>query len=594
VAKAPSGRFQSARDLVFALENLLDASAPAARHAPASPGWRRRGWAVAAVLVIGLAAVGAGWWTIGPRARMVSTPAVSAPRVLAVLPFEHITRDGKPGYFGAGMTDEVMNQLSKVNALRVVSRAAVAKFTDVRTDLAAMTSELGIGSVVTGSVREDAGRVRVNVELVDARSGQQLWSEQYDRDTADVFAVQSDIALRVADALKASVTLDDQARLGKRPTTSVAAYELLVRSRTPPPGPTRSQLQAQIDLLLQAVKVDPQFALAYASLASRYSFVAAYGDPSGIARGLDAANKAIALDPQLARGHFGLASNLRESGRSREALKAYQRAADLDPSFFAAFTDLSVAQGDVGRFDEALISSKRGLQLAPNLALSYYHIALPLLYLDDDARTERFLTNAASRFPALQRLQILLATLDWRRGRPEAALDRIRRAVDTEPNNIEGILTRAELATLTGAPDAPRLTQALLAGSGEAMARTTGYSFKLLHAYHQQTAGQTAAAAAAMEEILKANQKAIDDGVEWAIPFVQNAAIHALRGESAAALDWLDRAYDAGWRDARTSALDPLLVSIRREPRFARFVSRIEADVAAMRARADYSGLGVQ
>ena len=133
---------------------------------------------VAAVCVMGLAAVGAGWWASGQRARMVSKPAVSAPRVLAVLPFEHITRDGKPGYFGAGMTEEVMNQLSKVNALRVVSRAAVAKFTDVRTDLAAMTRELGIGSVVTGSVREDAGRVRVNVELVDARSGQQLWSEQ--------------------------------------------------------------------------------------------------------------------------------------------------------------------------------------------------------------------------------------------------------------------------------------------------------------------------------------------------------------------------------------------------------------------------------
>ncbi len=97
-----------------------------------------------------------------------------------------------------------------------------------------------------------------------------------------------------------------------------------------------------------------------------------------------------------------------------------------------------------------------------------------------------------------------------------------------------------------------------------------------------------------MDEILKTNQKAIDDGVEWAIPFLQNAAIHALRGESAAALDWLDRAYDAGWRDARTSALDPLLASMRREPRFARLLSRIEADVTAMRARADYSGLGLQ
>src|SRR4029079_7874866 len=97
VEKAPSGRFQSARDLVFALENLLDASAPAAHVAPASSGGQRRGWAVAACLM-GLVAVGAGWWAIGQRARTVSKPAVSAPRVLAVLPFGPITRDGKPGY----------------------------------------------------------------------------------------------------------------------------------------------------------------------------------------------------------------------------------------------------------------------------------------------------------------------------------------------------------------------------------------------------------------------------------------------------------------------------------------------------------------
>jgi tetratricopeptide (TPR) repeat protein len=439
--------------------------------------------------------------------------------------------------------------------------------------------------------------VRVNVELVDARSGQQLWSEQYDRDMTDVFAVQSDIALRVADALKASVTLDEQARLGKRPTSSVAAYELLVRARTRSQGrgeSAHSRLEAQIDLLQQAVALDPKFALAYGYMARLYCFMAAYGDPPAIAHGLDAANKAIAIDPQVAQGHHGLGLNLGQSGRLRESLQALRRAGGLDPSFQNAFTDLSVTEGYAGRFDESLTSSKRGLQLAPNLSVSYYHVGLPLLFLDDDARTERFLTNAETRFPAFQRLQILLAHLDWRRGRPEAALDRVRRAVDAEPNNIEGLLTRSEIATLTGAPDAPRLTHALLADSGDATGQLTPYSPKLLRAYHLHMAGQKAEAAAAMNELLKANQKAIDGGAEWPIPFMQNAAIHALRGDAVAALDWLERAYDAGWRDARTFAHDPLLASISREPRFARLLTRIEADVTGMRARADYSGLGLQ
>jgi tetratricopeptide (TPR) repeat protein len=456
-----------------------------------------------------------------------------------------------------------------------------------------MVSELGIGSVVTGSVREDGGRVRVNVELVDARSGQQLWSEQYDRDTTDVFAVQSDIALRVADALKASVTLDEQARLGKHPTSNIAAYELLVRSRgLRGSGSVHSQFQPKIDLLQQAVALDPQFALAYGEMARWYAFMSNYGDHSAIPRGLDAGNRAIAIDPQLAQGHHGLGLNLTESGRLRAAQQALRRAAELDPSFEAAVNDLGNAESAAGRFDEALTSSKRGLQLAPNQSYSYYHVGGTLLFLDDDARTERFLTKAETRFPASPRVQIVLANLDLRRGRPQAALDRIRRAVDAAPDNTEALIERSEIATLTGAPDAARLTEALLADSGDATGFNIPYSIKLLHAYHLHAAGQTAGAAALMDEILKANQTGIDAGAEWALPFIQNAAIHALRGESGAALDWLDRAYDAGWRDARTLAHDALLASITREPRFAQLVSRIEADVATMRARADYAGLG--
>ena len=128
------------------------------------------------------------------------------------------------------MTDEVTSQLSKLGALRVVGRTAVAAFKNARSDLPAMVKELGIGSVVTGTVREDGSRVRVNVELMDARSGQVIWSEQYDREGVDVFAAQSDIALRVADALKASVTLDEQSRIGKPTKRALPPINYLSRN----------------------------------------------------------------------------------------------------------------------------------------------------------------------------------------------------------------------------------------------------------------------------------------------------------------------------------------------------------------------------
>jgi tetratricopeptide (TPR) repeat protein len=244
-----------------------------------------------------------------------------------------------------------------------------------------------------------------------------------------------------------------------------------------------------------------------------------------------------------------------------------------------------------GRFDEALKHSTRALQLLPNTAAAYYHVGVDLLFLDDDAQTERFLTTAATRFPTSTRLQMLLAYLDLRRAQPKAALDRIRRAVDADPNNIEGLFTRAEIATLSGAADAPALVRSLVAGNANGLFGVAPYTITLVHAYHLNAGGSAAEAAKLMDEILVENRKAVTGGADWPMVFMQNAAVYALRGESTATLDWLDRAYAAGWRDGRTLAIDPLFASVRKEPRFAQLLLRIQADVAAMRARADYGGL---
>ena len=159
---------------------------------------------------------------------------------------------------------------------------------------------------------------------------------------------------------------------------------------------------------------------------------------------------------------------------------------------------------------------------------------------------------------------------------------------------VERVIVRDRLAR--SADHVTRRSRAVAsvstAGNAEGLAQLTPYTIRLMHAYHLHVSGQAAQAAAQMNEILDENQKAITGGVDWPIPFVQNAAIHALRGESTAALDWLDRAYAAGWRE-RTLAIDPLFASVRKEPRFTQLLSRIQADVTAMRARADYSGLGL-
>jgi TolB-like protein/Flp pilus assembly protein TadD len=593
--KAPEGRFQSARDLVFALENLTDAAAGPTDGRPSPLRRARRGPVAAGIAALVIAAGGALWWTTGRDEPSVEpkppTTAAADPRwLLAVLPFENVTRDGGAGYFAAGMTDEVTSQLSKLSTLRIVGRPAVAAFKSGRSDLPGMVKELGIGSLVTGTVREDGSRVRVNVELMDARSGQVLWSEQYDREGVDVFSAQSDIALRIAEALQATVTLEEQSRVGKRPTASVAAYQLFIRERGMRGG-TRATLLERIDLLNQAIALDPRFALAYARIAEHYQFLASFGDTSAPAKSIDAAHKALAIDPQLAQAHHALGLGTFQAGQLRESLAAMQKSTELDPSFISGLVDFGQALNTAGRFDEALHSAKRALPLMPNQATVYYHVGMHLVYLDADSRAERFLAPAAVRFPAATRLQILLSYLDLRRGRPDAALDRIRRTVDNAPTNVEALLTRLEVAALMGSADAGRYAEPLMAESADAPTQLIWHSVKLLYAYQLHKEGQNARASELMDQVLAFSEEAIKGGADWMFPRMQIATVHAIRGDVPAALDWLERAYQAGWRDPRIARMVPMWVPLRGTPRFEQLVARMEADLAAMRARADYSGL---
>jgi len=160
---------------------------------------------------------GTAWWVLrtGPES-MARAPVRddSVRRVLAVFPFENISADRSQDYFSAGITEEISGQLSKLASLQVLSRIAIARYKDPRTNLRQMAAELGLGSVVVGSVRQVGSSVRIHVELVDPRNDRTVWSEQYDRELKDIFAVQSDVALRIADALEALPGIQFVARAG--------------------------------------------------------------------------------------------------------------------------------------------------------------------------------------------------------------------------------------------------------------------------------------------------------------------------------------------------------------------------------------------
>ena len=233
----------------------------------------------------------------------------------------------------------------------------------------------------------------------------------------------------------------------------------------------------------------------------------------------------------------------------------------------------------------------RGIPLAPNLASAYYHLAIPLLVLDD-AAAARVLGAAEKKFPVTDpgggvRLQMMQAIIELRRGRADAALARLRATVAAAPNDTEGEQILTEVAVFGGAADAAAHLDKALQGGATARALWTPYTPRTMRAFLLLKSGARERAQPLIDAALAFNREAIAAGDRSYGPFIENAALAVLGGDRVTALDELERAERAGWRDAAMLQRDPLLAPLVGDSRFAQLVQRIERDVQEMRSRID-------
>src|SRR6266700_4186886 len=232
----------------------------------------RMRWAGTTAALLVLAAIVAGS-VMFSRYRV--RPTLTAPdKSIGVLPFENLSRDPENEFFTGGVQDEILNDLAKIADLRVISRTSAMQYkTGVKRNLRQIANELGVAHLVEGSVQRDANRVRVSAQLIDARNDTHVWAEKYDRDLADVFAIQSEIAQTIADQLQAKLSPKEKAAMAERPTTDLAAYDLYLRAKEllyegyVNPSRERENVFKAVQLLDQAVARDPAFLLAYCQLA---------------------------------------------------------------------------------------------------------------------------------------------------------------------------------------------------------------------------------------------------------------------------------------------------------------------------------------
>jgi TolB-like protein len=580
--KDASERARDMADVRMALDGAFVGPAPAAA-AQRSPAKSRR-TAVATVIVLTIAAA-AGWLARRDAEVPVEQPVVEPDRqLIAVRPFRSLSADPQQGYFAAGMTEEIRGQLSQVTALRILSGTGLDGYAD---DLPRAARELGLRSYVDGSVRVEGRRVRVNAELVDARTRESLWRQQYERELAGVLAVQSDIAQQIAQALEPNLPEAQRTRLAKRPTDNLEAYTLFLRTRQLPSSDRAKNLEA-IGLLKKALALDPTFAVAQARAAYRQVFMGYYDDPSWVDKGIAEAEAALRIDPALPAGYFVLGTAYAIKGEGARSRQAFLRALELNPSDGGLLSNFSIAEMLYGRLDEAVYLGHRGFFLSGKRG--FYHLVAPILSMRADAESRILLEEAERRGPTVARVQMMLAMLELYEGSGDKALARSRAIAEREPQNLEMSFHRADVAYLMDTPD----LEALLAPLVERSATNRlwgGETVRLRYAYALRKRGESARSNVLVAEAERYARERIAAGNDTPVQRVELAAVAALGGEADAAMEWLERAFEAGYRDYGFLERDPIFRPLGTNAHFVRVLDRMRRDVEAQRERARTRGL---
>lgn len=297
--------------------------------------------------------------------RELSTPTPS----IAVLPFVNISNDPNNEYFCDGLAEELLNALSKIEALHVAARTSSFSFKGKETDIREIGQKLNVGAVLEGSVRKAGQRLRITAQLINIADGYHLWSERYDRQMQDIFDIQDEISLAIVDALKVKLLGAEKAAVTKRYTDNLEAYQLYLKGRFHYGKWTEEGLKKSIEFFNQAISQEPNFAPAYAGVVNAYVFLWFYGftpPDESIPLIKSAAAKAVAIDGDLAESQFAMTRMkfLYEWDWS-EADRGFQRTLALNPNHAEAHEQYTIFLAVMGRADEAIAMGRRALGLDP-------------------------------------------------------------------------------------------------------------------------------------------------------------------------------------------------------------------------------------
>ena len=385
-------------------------------------------------------------------AKLSPHPEKEGIRSVAVLPFVDLSAERDQEYLGDGVAEEILNVLTKVGGLHVPARTSCFAFRGANVDAREIGRQLGVDALLEGSIRKAGNRVRITVQLIDAQNGYRLWSEQFDRELDDIFAIQDEIARSVVDALGLSLTRREEHRFLKRSTSNVPAYEFYLRGRKLFQKWTRQNIELARKMFQRAIELDPDFADAWAGLATAHVHLFGRDNEPHLEKAREASDHALKLDPESAEAHVAAGQGFSMEQRYADAAKAFERAIELDPTFFDAYYYYGRSCFKNGDLEKSLRLFQRAQDVRPDDYEAIYLLGLVSRQLgrneesrDADARASKRVRKHLELNPDDARAYVLGAGSLARLGEKEQSRQWCERALSLAPDD-DAILYNAACA----------------------------------------------------------------------------------------------------------------------------------------------------
>ena len=508
-------------------------------------------------------------------------------RSIAVLPFENMTEQSGSDYFSDGITEDIISALSEINGLRVIARTSILQYKGTNKTVVEIAKEVNVNTILEGSVRRIDNNVRVVAQLIDIETDDHLWANTYDRKLDDIFEVQSDIALNIANALEAELSTELTAELTSSSTQNSQAYENYLKGKEQYYTYTEEGFRKAVKYYNSALELDPNYALAYAELAGAYAQL--YNTTKEVTFkdiGFKSVEKALSINPDLAEAYKARGVLNAYTGQGIKALEDYLKAVNLKPGYSDVIANIGYRYFAFGDLSECYNWQKKAHALNPNHRFNAWYHSIPLFIMNENESAIEILNNDLEKIKDSFEMRAILFYFHANNGdykKAKSMLDELSKVRSDDKRIFE---LRGLYHLMQGEHEEGVRMMALAS-------YPTEYSQLLLaQAYFKlkdKNKGEEI-----LKNIEKASQELVDRGSPSYHPFYKLAQVNALRGDYDIALGLLEDAIGNGFRGYAHEnnfiswLVNPIFSDLRQNSRFIKLRERLEKIIQRERIEAGF------